>query len=81
MVKKISCKVVRSVPLSKSSSVLPHSSESNNEHRKADDIAGADVHEPADNGNSATHASRLDAAGIYTSAEDGLTGKMLDCYV
>jgi len=39
MRKKISCKVVRSIPLSESSEILRHSSKSNDKHHKISDVA------------------------------------------
>ena len=39
MRKRISCRVVRSIPLSKSSDALRHTSRSNNRHHKIGDVA------------------------------------------
>jgi len=38
MRKKISCKVIRSIPLSESSEILRHSSKSNDKHHKISDV-------------------------------------------
>ncbi|MHC4658124.1 MAG: hypothetical protein ACYS83_02955 [Planctomycetota bacterium] len=91
MAKKIPCRVVRSVPLSKSCYGLRHTSRLNNKHHRVGDVdAGAArasgcVWEPAvdvrgrDAGNSVTYTGRLGIARV--SVDDALAGLILDCYV
>ena len=76
MVKKISCRVVGSVPLGRSSSMIPRVSRSNDERLRPSDTADADVSSP---GNSVLYTGRL---GITREFFDGsVTGQILDCYV
>lgn len=91
MRKRISCKVIRTIPLSKSSSELRHASMSNDKpHNISDTAAGIPntkkwVWEPAANaherhtGSSVTYTDRLDITRI--PIKDGLTEQVLDCYV
>ena len=91
MRKRISCKVIRTIPLSKSSSELRHASISNDKpHNISDTAAGIPntkkwVWEPAANAqdrhtsNQATYTDRLDITRM--PIEEGLTAQVLDCYV
>jgi len=82
MAKRISCRVVRTVPLSENCNTLLYAHRSNNKHPKADNIIAANV------SRSKTHNL---APGILTytgwlniarvSAEDSPIGQILDCYV
>lgn len=91
MTKKILCKVVRSVPLAKSSVSSLHASQSDNRRPTFSDVVAGTpnapycVWEPAvdvrvrHTGNSVTYTNRLDVARVCI--DDGLTGQLLDCYV
>ena len=76
MIKKISCRVVDSVPLGRSSSIIPRVSRSNDERLRPGDTAAANVSSP---GNTVLYTGRL---GITREFVDGsLIGQILDCYV
>jgi len=91
MRKRISCKVIRTIPLIKSSSELRYASMSNNKpYNISDTTAGIPntkkrVWEAAANtqdrhaSNSVTYTDRLDITRMPN--EDGLTAQVLDCYV
>ena len=77
MRKRISCRVIRSIPLSKSSDILHHTSMSNDAYHKIGP-------EPSQNaqarycGNAAIYIDRLETARTPTG---GLTPQILDLYV
>lgn len=90
MRKRIPCKVIRTIPLSKSSDELRHTSRSNVKSRNISDAPRTRyttkrVWEPAANaqvkhsGNSVTYTDRLDITRM--SLDDGLTAQILDFYV
>ncbi len=76
MIKRVSCRVVSSVPLGKGSSRLRPISHSNDEHSKRADAAPVDAGRP---GNSVVYTSQL--VTVKESADDFLVGRILDCYV
>ena len=76
MIKRVSCRVVSSVPLGKGSRRLRPISHSNDEHRKLADAAPVDAGRP---GNSVVYTSQL--VTVEESADDFLVGRILDCYV
>jgi len=90
MIKRISCKVIRTIPLSKSSVELRHASRSNH---KPHNISNASrtpntkkyVWESAANAqarhtnNSVTYTGRLNITRM--SINDGLTAQVVDIYV
>ena len=76
MVKRISCRVISSVPLSKSRSISRRSSRSDDKRRKIGDTVAANVSGP---GNSVAYTDRLGITGSFV--DDGLRGQILDCYV
>lgn len=75
MIKKISCRVIRSVPLGRNSGTSQRARWSNNKHHRTDDTAAADAGQssspPAD-------TSQFNIA--RASAENDLRGKFLDYY-
>jgi len=75
MVKRISCRVIGSVPLIEGSGALRHSSRSNDKHHKRSNTVTANVSDPS---NSVVHTGRLDITREF--ADDGLVGQILDCY-
>jgi len=90
MRKRISCNVIRTIPLSKSSCELRPISRSNDKSHKISDAAGTPntkkcVRESTANaqfkhsGNSVTYTNRLDITRM--SIDNGLTAQMLDFYV
>ncbi len=90
MRKRISCTVIRTIPLSKSSCELRHKSRSSDKSHKMSDAAGTPntkkcVWEPAANAqarhtnNSVTYTDRLNITRM--SINDGLTAQVLDIYV
>jgi len=90
MRKRIPCRVIRTVPLSKSSDDLRHTSRSNDKSHKMSDAARTTntkkcVWESAANAqvkhasNSFTYTDRLDIPRV--SIDDGLTAQILDFYV
>ena len=78
MVKKISCRVIRSVPLSESSKARLYASQSDNMHHEIDYIVASNIGMRHPH-NSVTYTSRLDTARVR--ADDGSIGQILDCYV
>ena len=76
MIKRISCRVVSSVPLGNNSSRERHISASNNKGREFCHAVDAKDCCPS---NSAVQASQLFT--IRESVNDGLVGLILDCYV
>lgn len=78
MTKKVPCRVVKSVPLRKSSYELRHAATSSDKHRRAGDDDALNVREKRV-GNSAAYAGRLSMAGV--SIGGALSGSILDCYV
>lgn len=91
MRKRISCKVIRTIPLSTNSSELRDASMSNDQsHNISDSVSRIPttkkyVWEPVTNPqarhacNSVTYTDRLDITRM--PIEDGLTAQVLDCYV
>lgn len=90
MRKRITCRVIRTIPLSKSSGELRHASRSNDKSHKISDAARnlnikKCIWEPAANAqvkhstNSVTYTDRFDT--IRMSIGDGLTAQILDFYV
>jgi len=91
MRKRISCKVIRTIPLSKSSDELRHTSRPNDKPHKISDTAARTaktkncVWEPCANvqarhtSNSVTYTDRLDTTRM--SIDDSLTAQVLDLYV
>ncbi len=90
MRKRISCRVIRTIPLSKSSDELRHASMSNDKSHKISNTTRTPntkkcVWETAANaqvkhsGNSITYTDRLDIT--RRSIDDGLTAQILDFYV
>jgi len=77
MTKKVPCRVVKSVPLRKSSYELRHATASSDKHRRAGDDA-LDVQEKRVR-NAAAYAGRLGTAVVSTGG--ALGGSILDCYV
>lgn len=71
MTKKISCRVVKSVPLGKSSDMLWHTSQPSDRHHKVGKTVAANVN-CTDN--------PAEAAGWVCVCE-GTIGQILDCYV
>ena len=91
MRKRISCKVIKTIPLSKSSSEPFHASMSNDQFHNISDAAARTTNtkkwiwEPTANAqdrltsNSVTYTDRLDIT--RTPLEDRLIAQVLDCYV
>ncbi len=91
MRKRISCKVIRTIPLSTNSSELRDASMSNDRSHNISDSASRTlttkkyIWEPAANAqaghtnNSVTYTDRLDITRM--SINDGLTAQILDIYV
>jgi len=91
MRKRISCKVIRTIPLSQCGVELPRASRSNDKPRNISNAAAGNpntkkcVCEPAANAqarhtnNSVTYTDRLDITRM--SINDGLTAHVLDLYV
>ena len=82
MAKRISCIVVRTVPLSESCNALRYAHRSNNKHPKADNIVAANVSRSQTHNLAPailTYTGWLDIAGV--SVDDSLIGQILDCYV
>ena len=78
MIKRISCRVVSSKPLGKSSDALRHVRQPGNEHHKISDAAAVNIH-ARHNSTPVTYTGRLDIAGV--SIDDSPIGQILDCYV
>jgi hypothetical protein len=78
MIKRISCRVVRSVPLGESSEALRDARQSVNEYHRIGDAAAVNIC-ARHNGTVVTYTGRLDIAGV--SIGDGPIGQILDCYV
>lgn len=74
MLKRISCRVVSSVPLGRSSA-LRYVSQSNDRHSGIGNAVAADAGRP---GNSVVYTAQLRVAGEFSG--DGLVGRILDCY-
>ena len=78
MVKRISCRVVSSVALGKSSDVLRRGGRSDNKHHRVGDIVVMSV--PARcAGNWVTYMGQFGVARVFI--DDGPIGQILDCYV
>jgi hypothetical protein len=78
MVKIISCRVVRSKPLGKSSDTLRHASKLNNTHYKTGDIfSGIPQGKYAGNPITYTRLTKITSVSV----DNVLTGRILDCYV
>ncbi|MHC4460076.1 MAG: hypothetical protein ACYS6W_14090 [Planctomycetota bacterium] len=78
MIKRISCRVVRTVPLGRSSDALRHGGQPGNEQHRIDDAATVNIY-ASHNGTFVTYTGRLDTAGV--SMGDSPMGQILDCYV
>lgn len=78
MIKRISCRVVRSVPLGRSSDALRHARQPNDEHHKIGDVVAVNIR-ARHNGTPVAYTGRLDIAGV--SVGDSPIGQILDCYV
>ena len=78
MIKRISCRVVSSVPLGRSSDALRHAGQPNSEHHKISNAAAVNIR-AGHNGTAITYTGRLDIAGV--SIGDSPIGQILDCYV
>ncbi|MHC4666481.1 MAG: hypothetical protein ACYS9T_11105 [Planctomycetota bacterium] len=77
MTKRITCRIVRSVPLSKSADALRYASEPGAGRQEVCDVAAkAEVRHA---GNRTTYSGRHGTARI--SKNDRATGRILDCYV
>ncbi|MFZ2146812.1 MAG: hypothetical protein WAV28_06295 [Sedimentisphaerales bacterium] len=91
MRKRISCKVIRTIPLSKSSSELRHSSRSNDQFHNISDAGARTTNtkkwvwgtaanaQERHTSNSVTYTDRLDITKM--SIDDCLTAHVLDLYV
>ena len=89
MAKRISCRVVRTVPLSTSNEALRHVDGSNNKHPKADNVTAANVSRSRNSVREPktynlalgilAYTGRLGTARV--SVNDGPIGWILDCYV
>ncbi len=77
MVKRISCRVVRSVPLSGRGDFSQHVERRADKHFKGRDVEAANVRFETP-GNPATYSFRCGTAGI--SVDDGPTGRIFDFY-
>ncbi len=78
MVKKISCRVVSSVPLGKSGEALRHVWGSNNKRHRVGDIVAVNI--PVRHaGGLVTYTSRFGIARALI--DNGPMGQILDCYV
>ncbi len=78
MIKRISCRVVRSVPLGESSDALRGARQPANEHHKISNATAVNIH-AGHNSTPVTYTGRLDIAGV--SVGDSPIGQILDCYV
>ncbi len=78
MIKRISCRVVSSVPLGKSSDALRHAGQPNNEHHKISNAAAVNIL-ARHSSTPVSYTGRLDIAGV--SIGDSPIGQILDCYV
>jgi len=81
MTKRISCKVVRSVPLTKAINALMGAHRLHKEHHSSDDVVAVNVWVRYTS-NSATYPGSLDISGVrYEQIDYRLRGQILDCYV
>ena len=78
MTKRISCKVVRSVPLGKSSEVLRDANLFDNKHHNIGNIGVVDV-QPGPTDNWVSYTGQLGRAKV--SADNDPMGQILNCYV
>lgn len=78
MIKRISCRVVSSVPLDRSSDALRGARQPDNKHHKISNAAAVNIH-AGHNSTVVTYTGRLDIAGV--SIGDSPIGQILDCYV
>jgi hypothetical protein len=78
MIKRISCRVVRSVPLGTSSDALRHARQPNSEHHRIGDAAAVNIR-AGHNVTAVNYTGRLDIAEV--SIGDSPIGQILDCYV
>ena len=78
MIKRISCRVIRSVPLGRSSDALRDARQPSNKHHRISNAAAVNIHS-GHNGTAITYTGRLDIAGV--SVVDSPIGQILDCYV
>ena len=78
MVKRISCRVIRTVPLGKSGDALRYVWGSSNKRHKVGDIVAVNITVRHADG-SVTYASRFGIARVLI--DNGPMGQILDCYV
>ena len=78
IVKKISCKVVRSVPLEHGRGRFEHWSRQDNDHRNSGQVASVNSHAGHISG-SFTYTSRRGKLRI--SIDNNPAGQLLDCYL
>lgn len=78
MIKRISCRVVSSVPLGRSGDALRDARQPGNEHHEISNAAAENIHS-RHNGTFVTYTDRFDIAGV--SVGDSPIGQILDCYV
>lgn len=78
MIKRISCRVVRSIPLGKSSDALRHAGQPNNEYHRIGDAAAVNIR-ARQSSTPVTYTGRSDIAEV--SIGDNPIGQILDCYV
>lgn len=78
MAKRILCRVVRSVPLTKSSDASLQINQSDNSRHKFEDAVTVNV-QVRYLSNSVTYTGQGDIAKL--SFDDGLAGQILDCFV
>jgi len=75
MIKRISCRVIRSVPLGRNGGTFQRARWSNNKHHRVDDTAAANAGQSS---SPATYTSPFNTA--RASVENDLRGKFLDYY-
>ena len=78
MAKKISCRVVRSVPLDGSGNMFRRANQSNNKHSETGDVTGVNIRR-GDIGNSVIYTGGLNITRVSVNGYP--TGQILDCYV
>ncbi|MHC4740267.1 MAG: hypothetical protein ACYS9Y_15265 [Planctomycetota bacterium] len=78
MVKRISCRVVRSVTLDKAGGTLHSATCPDNNPHETDDIISPDTKSKYKS-NSVGYTSRSNIAAV--SVDNGLTGQFVDCYI
>ena len=78
MVKRISCRVVRSVTLDKAGGFLHSATHPDNNPHESDDIISADTGFKCKS-NSVGYKGRSNTAVVFV--DNGLAGQFVDCYV